>query len=233
MEQQCKPCQAANTTIKKTSRRKSRASEAPAKDNAPLTACGPAKLQATVRSERLHCKELEERLQTLEKKIEECGIQVDEAVDKDILQIMSGQNLDATPHMKFFWEQQVRLFKSNKLGRRYHPQVIRFALSLHAKSASAYMELRESGAFKYVAIIMDEMKIQSNLVFDKNSGDLVGFIDLGDPMTDYANLQEDDTIATHALAFLARGLCTDMKHIVGYYFTGKMIIIQIDVHNSL
>ena len=146
MEQQCKPCQAANTTIKKTSRRKSRASEAPAKDNAPLTACGPAKLQATVRSERLHCKELEERLQTLEKKIEECGIQVDEAVDKDILQIMSGQNLDATPHMKFFWEQQVRLFKSNKLGRRYHPQVIRFALSLHAKSASAYMELRESGA---------------------------------------------------------------------------------------
>ena len=78
---------------------------------------------------------------------------------------------------------------------------------------------------------MDEMKIQSNLVFDKNSGDLVGFIDFGDPMTNYANLQEDDTIATHALAFLARGLCTDMKHIVGYYFTGKMIIIQINVYN--
>ena len=85
VEQQCKPCQAANTAIKKTSRRKSRASEAPAKDKAPLTACGPAKRRATVRSERLHCKELEERLQTLEKKIEECGIQVDEAVDKDIL----------------------------------------------------------------------------------------------------------------------------------------------------
>ena len=27
------------------------------------------------------------------------------------------------------------------------------------------------------------MKIQSNLVFDKHSGDLIGFIDLGDPMT--------------------------------------------------
>ena len=76
---------------------------------------------------------------------------------------------------------------------------------------------------RYVAIIMDEMKIQSNLVFDKNSGDLVGFIDLGDPMTNYANLQQDDTVATHALAFLARGLCTDMKHIVGYYFTGMYI----------
>jgi hypothetical protein len=33
-----------------------------------------------------------------------------------------------------------------------------------------------------VAVIMDEMKIQSNLVSDKVSGDLVGFIDLGDPM---------------------------------------------------
>ena len=85
------------------------------------------------------------------------------------------------------------------------------------------------GIQRYVAILMDEMKIQSNLVFDKNSGDLVGFIDLGDPMTNYANLQEDDTVATHALAFLARGLCTDMKHIVGYYFTGiYMYIIYIN-----
>ena len=31
------------------------------------------------------------------------------------------------------------------MGRRYHPQVIRFALSLHGKSPSAYRELRDSG----------------------------------------------------------------------------------------
>ena len=30
---------------------------------------------------------------------------------------------------------------------------------------------------------MDKMKIQANVVFDKVSGDLVGFIDLGDPLT--------------------------------------------------
>ena len=57
---------------------------------------------------------------------------------------------------------------------------------------------------------MDEMKIQSNLVFDKVSGELIGFIDLGDPMTNYATLQEEDTIASHALAFLVRGLATDL-----------------------
>ena len=160
---------------------------------------------------------------------------------------MSGHNLDATLHMKFFWEQQVKLLESNKMGRRYHPQVIFFALSLHSKSASAYGEVRKSGALilpservlrnyknyfkpkagihkenienlrektasfseiqRYVAIIMDEMKIQSNLVFDKTSGHLIGFVDLGDPMTNFANLKEEDNIATHSLAFLARGLC--------------------------
>ena len=37
-----------------------------------------------------------------------------------------------------------------------------------------------SGIQKYVAVIMDEMKIQENLVFDKTSGELIGLIDLGD-----------------------------------------------------
>ena len=42
---------------------------------------------------------------------------------------------------------------------------------------------------RYVALVMDEMKIQSNLVFDKFSCDLIGFIDLGNPMTNYAYLE--------------------------------------------
>ena len=62
---------------------------------------------------------------------------------------------------------------------------------------------------RYVALVMDEMKFQPNLVFDKFSGDLIGFIDLGHPVTNYAYLEED-TVASHALAFLVRGLCTDM-----------------------
>ncbi len=74
---------------------------------------------------------------------------------------------------------------------------------------------------------MDEMKIQSNLVFDKVSGDLVGFIDLGDPMTNFSNLTDEDPTATHALAFLVRGLCTDLKHIIAYFFTGNVTSFQL------
>ena len=74
---------------------------------------------------------------------------------------------------------------------------------------------------------MDEMKIQSNLVFDKVSGELIRFVDLGDPMTNFATLTDEDQIATHALAFLVRGLCTDLKHSIAYFFTGNVTSFQI------
>ena len=179
---------------------------------------------------------------------------------------MGAYNLEATPHMKFFWEQQMALMQSKKMGRRYHPQVIRFALSIHGKSPSTYRELHDSGALilpservlrdyknyfkpkaginkenveclrekinsftevqRYIAIVIDEMKIQSNLVFDKHSGDLIGFVDLGDPMVNFAYVEEE-SVATHALAFLVRGLCTDLKHIIAYYFTKDLTSFQL------
>ena len=74
---------------------------------------------------------------------------------------------------------------------------------------------------------MDEMKIQENLVFDTTSGELVGFIDLGHPLTTFANTDEETPIASHALAFLVRGLCTSLKHVVAYYFTGNVTSFQL------
>jgi hypothetical protein len=183
---------------------------------------------------------------------------------------MSGQNLDSTPHMKFFWKQQMRLLETNKMGRIYHPQVIRFAFSIHCKSPSTYIEREEraetsyylasvflldyknyfkpgAGITKenieelkektsaytgtiqqYVAIVMDERKIQENLVFDKSLCELIGFIDIGDPLTTFANVNEDsDPIASHELAFLVRGLATHLEHIVAYFFTGKVTSFQL------
>jgi hypothetical protein len=263
----CKPCVSASNAVKRAVRKKSKASAMPAKPKASLEACGPEKLRATVKSTRLKVKDLESRLKELQRNIEQRGIGISEGLEKDILKIMGGQNLEATPHMKFFWQEQMKLLQSAKMGRRYHPQVIRFALSIHAKSPSAYREIQESGALilpservlrdyknyfkpkaginkdnveslrektssfttvqRYVAVVMDEMKLQSNLVFDKGSGDLIGFIDLGDPMTNFANLTDEDPIATHALAFLVRGLCTDLKHIIAYFFTGNVTSFQI------
>ena len=55
------------------------------------------------------------------------------------------ENLDqATPFMKFFWDQQQKIFSSQKQALCYHPIIIRFSLSLAVKSASAYDQLRDS-----------------------------------------------------------------------------------------
>jgi hypothetical protein len=264
--QLCQPCTSTLNATKRASRRKSKASAEPAKSRAPLSACGPEKLKATVQATRVECKQLEDHLQEMQRKIEQEGVGVSRSLETDLLKIMGRQSLEATPHMKFFWEQQMALLQTEKMGRRYHPQIIRFALSVHAKSPAAYREIRESGALilpservlrdyknyfkpkaginvenieslkektkeftsvqRYVAIVMDEMKIQSNLVFDKVSGDLIGFIDLGDPMTNTAFLDED-VVATHALVFLVRGLCTDLKHVIAYYFTGDVTSYQL------
>lgn len=240
-QEACNQCSLTNKSIRKAATRKKKVSSAPAKSKASLSACGPEKLRATVKASRLECKQLEERLKQLEARINEDGVAISQTLEKDILTIMGGKNLDATPHMKFFWQQQMKLLQTEKMGRRYHPQIIRFALSLHGKSPAAYRELQDSGALilpservlrdyknhfkpkaglnsdnieslrekassatgiqRYVALVMDEMKIQSNLVFDKDSGDLIGFVDLGDPETNYATLGNEDVMATHALAF--------------------------------
>lgn len=57
---------------------------------------------------------------------------------------------------------------------------------------------------RYVVLLFDEMKIMSNLVFDKVTGELIGNVDLGDPEINFAALDKVDEIATHALVFLVR-----------------------------
>ncbi len=134
------------TAINKSSRKKSKSTAIPAKSKAPLSACGQEKLCVTVEATRLENKQLHERLKSLQDKIEKDGIRISDKLETDLLKIMTGQNLEATPHMNFFWQQQMVLPQSRKMGRRYHPQVIRFALSIHGKSPAAYRELRDNGA---------------------------------------------------------------------------------------
>ena len=118
----CNPCSLAINSLKKAATRKKKVSSIPAKSKASLAACGPEKLVATVKAPRLECKQLEDRIKQLEARIKEDGVGISETLEKDILKIMGGQGLEATPHMKFFWEQQMKLFQAKKMGRRYHPK---------------------------------------------------------------------------------------------------------------
>ncbi|KAK3754384.1 hypothetical protein QZH41_002038 [Actinostola sp. cb2023] len=145
--------------------------------------------------------------------------------------------------------------------------LIRFCLSLAAKSPSCYEELRNSNILvlpsqrrlrdyrncirpqrgfqeevidelnnmtasyfdvqRYVVLLFDEMKIMSNLVFDKVTGELIGYTDLGDPEINFATLEKADGIATHALAFLVRGVCTQLKFCLAHFATEGVTAAQL------
>ena len=51
-----------------------------------------------------------------------------------------------------------------------------------------------AGVVRFVSLSFDEMKIQENLVFNKYTGELVGFVDLGDPEVNYATFDTPDTM---------------------------------------
>eukprot|EP00112_Aurelia_sp_Birch-Aquarium-sp1_P011130 Seg2347.6 transcript_id=Seg2347.6/GoldUCD/mRNA.D3Y31 product="Transposable element P transposase" protein_id=Seg2347.6/GoldUCD/D3Y31 len=71
------------------------------------------------------------------------------------------------------------------------------------------------------------MKVQSNLVFDKNSGELVGFLDLGDPDISYTAFESEEDLASHALIFYIRGIASDMKFNFAYFATGGVKSYQL------
>jgi len=60
---------------------------------------------------------------------------------------------------------------------------------------------------RFIVISFDEMKIRDNLVFDKHNGQLIGYVDLGDPSLNYGTFQDIDDLATHVLVYLCSRHC--------------------------
>lgn len=169
-------------------------------------------------------------------------------------------NIDScTPFMRLMWNEQNKLRSSNPKGLKYHPDLIRFSLSIYSKSPSAYEELRSSGILtlpsqrtlrdyrnaikpmagfnpdvieellilvkdfkayqRYVVISFDEVKIQSNLVYDKSSEELIGFVDLGDSTLNMGSFNDLNDIASYCLVFYVRGVASKLKFALGYICT--------------
>ena len=64
---------------------------------------------------------------------------------------------------------------------------------------------------RYVVIQIDEMKIQEDLVCEKNSGQLIGFIDLGDEELNFAAFKDTSQVASHVLVFLIRSIVNPLS----------------------
>ena len=65
---------------------------------------------------------------------------------------------------------------------------------------------------RYVCILLDEMKIQEDLVWDKHTVELTDFVDLGYTTINYATLSNVQELATHVLAFLIKSIVNPLSY---------------------
>ena len=83
---------------------------------------------------------------------------------------------------------------------------------------------------KCVGIIFDEMKIKDKLVYDKNSGNVIGWIDLGDFNNEIAAMEREahsPTVATHMLLFMVRGIFSSLQFPLAQFPTDKLNSVQL------
>ena len=91
-----------------------------------------------------------------------------------------------------------------------------------AKKTASFSDIE-----RYVTILFDEMKIQEDLVWDKYTGELIGFVDLGDINTNFATLKDVKEIATHVLVFLVKSVVNPMPFSFATFATAGITSYQI------
>ena len=82
---------------------------------------------------------------------------------------------------------------------------------------------------KYVALSFDEMKVKEDLVYDKNSCKVIGFVNLGRVNDDLRRISSDmfylpptESIATHILVFMIRGIVTSLRFPYAHFLTKEI-----------
>ena len=85
-----------------------------------------------------------------------------------------------------------------------------------------------SQLFHHVIDINEEpLQVCEQGHLDKVTGELIGFTDLGELELNHAVLEKVNEIATHALAFLVRGVCTELKFCLAHFATAGVTSVQL------
>lgn len=141
--QQCAGCYGYSHASQLKERAKQKKLAEPAHVNTPVSKTPPERLKLTLQMQRLKCATLEKKLEEMQLEIEKSSVEIDDELSKDMTAILGKSEI--TPFMSLFWQQQKKLQNSSSTGMRYHPMIIRYCLSLAAKSPSCYEEIRNSG----------------------------------------------------------------------------------------
>lgn len=86
--------------------------------------------------------------------------------------------------------------------------------------ACSYMIISNFAILRYVTLVIDEMKIQEDLVYDKTGSNFLGFVNLGEVNNDLEALEgqlknsiksPDQCFATHMLTVMIRGIFVKLE----------------------
>ncbi len=92
---------------------------------------------------------------------------------------------------------------------------------------------------RYVILVIDEMKVQEDLVYDKTGNNLLGFVNLGNVNSEIEMLEGQlrndildppcENIANHMLTLMVRGLFMKMEFPYANFPTRGLKIISLEI----
>jgi len=106
--------------------------------------------------------------------------------------------------------------------RHFAPSAVGFSKDTDMQLLDLLKQQPQQNLSKYVSILIDEMYIKEGLVFDKKTGALIGFADLGNinnlfsEYEDTAN-SKPKPLAKAMLTFMLRGTFTNMKFLYAQF----------------
>ncbi|XP_070177865.1 uncharacterized protein [Littorina saxatilis] len=89
--------------------------------------------------------------------------------------------------------------------------------AIHLKEEAEKLGLFEHEWKSYVGILQDEVQINQSLVYDRHTGNLIGYVDLNETANELDNLhkcmnEKSNQVATNMLVVMVRGAVTSLKY---------------------
>ena len=102
-----------------------------------------------------------------------------------------------------------------------------YVIGIHVDKLEDLADKVQEGDAKYVVLALDEMKIKEDLVYDKHSSNIIGYVNLGNTEQQLLSLEQEvkdgvSQMATHMLQFMVRGICMHLDYPMAHFATNNL-----------
>ncbi|KAK7481901.1 hypothetical protein BaRGS_00026809 [Batillaria attramentaria] len=232
----CSQCRYTRTLLRGKLDRAAKAAKKPVSRHHPLHSMPSKTLVKELKATRKQNTDLQRELSKFKASLHNDSVEVPPTLHASMLSVMNTGKID-NPLQKLFWEEQCKAFnagsKAEALQHMTHCVKQGFYIclvNLHCETTQMFFipnqafriymivdEIKRAAEKfednqRFVVLLHDEMAIKSDQVFDKHSGELVGFVNA-------TGSHEETVLATHALVFYVVGINTSLSSSLGFFGT--------------